>query len=119
MQSLRETIEREPAELGYTFAIWTTARLRDHLAQLTGVHLSVGYLRTLIRQLGYVYRRPKRVSSRKGTTMVGSAHVRIVALFVVLNQRTLTALNVLAWSPATICPLCRHWNGRRDHHSLL
>jgi transposase len=59
LQRLRETVECEPAELGYDFAIWTTERLRDHLAQRTGVHLSVGYLRTVMRQLGYVYRRPK------------------------------------------------------------
>jgi transposase len=59
LQILRETIEQEPSALGYDFAIWTTERLRDHLAQRTGVHLSVGYLRTLMRQLGYVYRRPK------------------------------------------------------------
>lgn len=59
LQTLQEAIEQEPAALGYAFAIWTTARLRDHLAQVTGVHLSVGYLRELIRQLGYVYRRPK------------------------------------------------------------
>lgn len=59
LQTLREAVEQEPAALGYDFAIWTTERLRDHLAQLTGVRLSVGYLRTLMRQLGYVYRRPK------------------------------------------------------------
>jgi transposase len=59
LQSLRATLEQEPADLGYDFAIWTTERLRDHLAKVTGVHLSVGYLRTRMRQLGYVYRRPK------------------------------------------------------------
>lgn len=59
LQTLEATLEHEPSALGYTFAIWTTERLRDHLAQVTGVHLSVGYLRTLMRQRNYVYRRPK------------------------------------------------------------
>jgi hypothetical protein len=34
-------------------------RLRDHLARVTGVHLSISRLRTLLRQQDYVYRRPK------------------------------------------------------------
>ena len=59
LQELASAIEQEPSALGYTFAIWTVERLRDHLAQLTGVMLSVAYLNTLIRQQGYVYRRPK------------------------------------------------------------
>jgi transposase len=59
LQTLSATLEQEPSALGYDFAIWTAERLRDHLAQGTGVHLSVGYLRRLIRRLGYVYRRPK------------------------------------------------------------
>jgi transposase len=59
LQALEAALAQEPSVLGYPFAIWTTERLRDHLAQVTGVHLSVGYLRTLMRQLDYVYRRPK------------------------------------------------------------
>jgi transposase len=59
LQALAQTLECEPSDLGYDFAIWTVERLRDHLAQQTGVHLSVGYLRRLMRDHGYVYRRPK------------------------------------------------------------
>jgi transposase len=59
LEALEKAIERDPGELGYDFAIWTVEQLRDHLAHETGVVLSVGRLRVLIRQQGYVYRRPK------------------------------------------------------------
>ena len=59
LQELEATLEKEPEELGYEFAIWTVARLRDHLAAVTGVQLSTGHLRVLMRTHGYVYRRPK------------------------------------------------------------
>ena len=59
LAALEATLEKEPADLGYEFAIWTVAHLRDHLARVTGVHLSTGHLRVLMRAHGYVYRRPK------------------------------------------------------------
>lgn len=57
--ALEETIAHEPSDYGYDFAIWSTERLRDHLKEVTGVRLSVGRLNTILRQNGYVYRRPK------------------------------------------------------------
>ncbi len=58
-QVLEETLENEPAELGYEFAIWTVARLKAHLDQATGKRMSANRLRVLLRKLGYRYRRPK------------------------------------------------------------
>jgi len=58
-QALEEALEQEPATFGYTFPIWTTERLRDHLEGQTGIRLSVNWLNEVIRQRGYVYRRPK------------------------------------------------------------
>ena len=56
---LAETLAQEPAAYGYTFAIWTVGRLSEHLAQVTGITLSVNRLRDLLKREGYVYRRPK------------------------------------------------------------
>lgn len=58
-QVLEEALEKEPAELGYEFAIWTVERLKAHLDQATGKPLSANRLRVLLRKLGYRYRRPK------------------------------------------------------------
>lgn len=59
LEALDTVIEQDPGELGYDFAIWTVERLRDHLARVTGVTLSDGHLRVVMRQQDYVYRRPK------------------------------------------------------------
>jgi transposase len=75
LQELASAIEQEPSTLGYTFAVWTVKRLRDHLARITGVTLSVAYLNTLLRQQGYVYRRPKHdLTHRQDLTAKVAAH---------------------------------------------
>ena len=56
---LKETLEKEPQELGYDFSIWTIQRLRLHLEKETGTSLSPCRLRILLRRQGYRYRRPK------------------------------------------------------------
>jgi len=58
-QELETALEIDPEALGYPFSIWSVERLRDHLERETGVQLSVSRLRVIMRQDGYVYRRPK------------------------------------------------------------
>ena len=58
-QKLEELLEKEPAELGYRFAIWTSDRLRAHLEKETGILLSESRFRALLKKRGYRYRRPK------------------------------------------------------------
>jgi len=58
-QKLEEMLEKEPAEFGYRFAIWTTDRLRAHLEKETGILLSESRFRALLKKRGYRYRRPK------------------------------------------------------------
>jgi transposase len=59
LHAVETALASDPQVLGYTFVIWTLERLRDHLVQVTGVHLSLGHLRELMLRHGYVYRRPK------------------------------------------------------------
>jgi transposase len=58
-QKLEEVLEKEPAEYGYLFAIWTSDRLRTHLETETGILLSESRFRALLKKKGYRYRRPK------------------------------------------------------------
>ena len=58
-QKLEEMLEKEPAEYGYRFAIWTSDRLRAHLEKETGILLSEGRFRALLKKRGYRYLRPK------------------------------------------------------------
>lgn len=57
---LEETLETDPASHGYTFTVWTSDRLRQHLENQTGISLSRGRFAMLMEEMGYVYRRPKR-----------------------------------------------------------
>lgn len=54
-----EVVEQAPSDLGYHFTVWTTDRLRAHLAQETGIELSEAAFRSLLKKQGYRYRRPK------------------------------------------------------------
>ena len=56
---LDEVIEKEPAELGYDFTVWTIDRLRAHLERETDIELSESSFRALLKRKGYRYRRPK------------------------------------------------------------
>src|SRR5512141_1614047 len=58
-QKLEEMLEKEPADYGYRFAIWTADRLRAHLEKETGILLSESRFRALMKKKGYRYRRPK------------------------------------------------------------
>jgi transposase len=48
-QALEQALAQDPSALGYLFTVWTLERLRDHLAHITGIHLSVERLRVQIR----------------------------------------------------------------------
>jgi hypothetical protein len=52
-------VESELSRFGYDFTIWTAERLIAHMVKETGIKLSVGRFRIVMRQRGYVYRRPK------------------------------------------------------------
>ena len=55
IQLLIETIEKVPAELGYEFGRWTTARLATYLAGETGIQLSGEQVRRILNRKKYVY----------------------------------------------------------------
>lgn len=56
---LEQVLDHEPDDYGYGFGIWTVDRLREHLRRETGILLSNRRFRALLKDLGYVYRRPK------------------------------------------------------------
>lgn len=58
-QALEQALDSPPAAYGYPFVIWTLERLRDHLTRQTGVQVSIQWLSVVLKQQGYVYRRPK------------------------------------------------------------
>ena len=59
VELLKEVIEQDPQELGYTFTIWTADRLRLYLEVATGKLLEPTQFRALLKENNFVYRRPK------------------------------------------------------------
>jgi transposase len=58
-QRVEEVVAQEPATFGYAFTVWTAERLIAHMVTETGIKLSASRFQTIMRQRGYVYRRPK------------------------------------------------------------
>ena len=56
---LEKVIEQDPQELGYNFTLWTITRLRLHLEKETGILLGKTQFQVLLKENGFVYRRPK------------------------------------------------------------
>ena len=52
---LLEVIEKEPAEYGYEFGRWTSARLATYLEKQTGIQLSGSQVRRILSRKKYVY----------------------------------------------------------------
>jgi putative transposase len=59
IELLEQVVEQDPQELGYTFTIWTVDRLRLHMESQTGALLGQTQFRALLKEQGFVYRRPK------------------------------------------------------------
>lgn len=58
-QRVGEVVEQNPRTFGYGFSVWTAERLIAHMLSETGIELSVSRFRVMMREHGYVYRRPK------------------------------------------------------------
>jgi len=59
-QVLEEALASDPEDLGLGFMTWSVQRLRIHMERQTGIALSEGRLRLLLKRLGYRYQRYTR-----------------------------------------------------------
>jgi transposase len=62
---LVQIVETPPRQLGYSFNRWTLAHLGLYMDRETAVAVSPSHLRQILRQLGYVYKRPRHDLSHK------------------------------------------------------
>jgi transposase len=58
---LEALIERSPEQFGYRARSWTSRLLRNHLGEWDGWRPSDRSIRLELKQLGYVYKRPRYV----------------------------------------------------------
>jgi transposase len=58
-RELRRALDKGPLAFGYLFTVWSIARLRTHLKEVTGIIVSRDWLRRLAHAEGFVIGRPK------------------------------------------------------------
>jgi len=64
-KQLREAIQAGPLAYGYTFSVWSIAKLNVHLQGVTGIKICDDWLRRLMLAGGLVYRRPEHTAKGK------------------------------------------------------
>lgn len=96
LEVLEEALSTSPGAYGYDFAIWTHARLLEHLYHKTGIQISLRTLATLMRELGYVYRAPTTsVKHLQDPQAVAQAEASLEAL---KKGREKTSTNSSLWT---------------------
>ena len=61
----KDQMAQAPEALGYTFPIWTLETLRDHLHKKTKINITTKWLGVVLKQNGYVFRRPRHTLENK------------------------------------------------------
>lgn len=79
LKVLEETLDQEPGDLGYEFALWTVQRLNQHLQKVTDRHISDERLRLILKARGWVYRRPKEDLRHKQDAIARQAAAEFLA----------------------------------------
>jgi transposase len=67
-ESLRATLAADPRSAGYRHTTWTVPLLRAHLERAAGHRASGTTLRRALHELGYRWKRPRFVLSRRSPT---------------------------------------------------
>jgi transposase len=65
LDMLAKVVQTHPQDLGYGFAVWSTARLAAHLAKVTGIRFSSDQIQRLLHQEGFSVHRPKHTMKGK------------------------------------------------------
>ncbi len=89
LRLLSQAVERGPHAYGYLFSVWSAARLAAHMNLKTGIPLRSNQLRKHLRNLGFVYRRPKHsLKGRQNPREVRAAEKHLHALKKGLSAET-------------------------------
>lgn len=65
LQQMKQAVQTNPLSLGYGFSTWSSVRLAEHLAKVTGLRFSDDQLRRLLHREGFSVQRPKHTMKGK------------------------------------------------------
>jgi transposase len=97
IEILLKTIEIEPQELGYEFGRWTAQRLATYLEESTGIKLSGGQVRRILKQKKYVYIWAKYSLESKRNPEKRTAFKIKIAEYLKIEKETPERLQVWFW----------------------
>jgi transposase len=97
IEILLETIEKYPQKLGYEFGRWTAQRLATYLEESTGIKLSGGQVRRILKQKKYVYIWAKYSLESKINPEKKTAFKIKIAEYLKIKKSTPERLQVWFW----------------------
>ena len=98
-RELRRALDKGPLSFGYLLTVWSIARLRTHLRNVTGLTISRDWLRRLAHREGFVVGRPKHtLRGKRNEAQYRRARSRLKQLKRGHRKRT------LSWSCGTPTP---------------
>jgi len=65
LAEMKRTVQTSPLTLGYGFSVWSSVRLAEHLARVTGIRFSDDQMRRILHQHGFSVHRPKHTMKGK------------------------------------------------------
>jgi transposase len=90
-RQLRRALDKGPLPFGYLSTVWSIARLRTHLRNVTGITISCDWLRRLAHRNGFVIGRPKHtLRGKRNETEYKRARNRLNRLKKGRAKRTLS-----------------------------
>ena len=105
-RELRHALDKGPLSFGYLLTVWSIARLRTHLSNVTGITISRDWLRRLAHREGFVVGRPKHtLRGKRNEAQYRRAGKRLIRLKRGRLKRTLSS-NSGTPTPASLscCP---------------
>ena len=97
IETLLETLEKEPQELGYNFGRWIAQRLATYLEKSTGIKLSGRQVRRILKPKKYVYIWAKYSLESKRNPEKRTAFKIKIAEYLTIEKETPERLQVWFW----------------------
>ena len=79
LETLRDSLNINPEDMGYVFGVWTLPKLNSHMERLTGVRFSDYHLSNIIKELGFSWKRPKHTLKNRRNKKEYQACKRLLA----------------------------------------
>ena len=100
-KKLVEAVKTPPPKLGYAFTTWSAERLRSHMTRQTGIDVTEGHIRKLLKKNEIVFRKPKHDLKAKQDPALYSQKKELLEFVKKTQFPILPVLSFFFWTSAT------------------